>query len=222
MRFSFSLKNFQKTRPIRPLSYLSMAYLQTNRKTIRPICPVADRCPDRSTACITATSKGVGHMTSPGVHFAVLVVTKDKPTERVLARALRPFGPRTVRPKWNWYALGGRFSGVLHPLDVADTVTGGLEYPDDELSQATDPRHKTGSGIAALIRRNLECIELAPGVVVWDGRWHETKNFTWELGLGGRVRCHSGWVMLILQLQFSGAMKVSPSRTDGKRSSTSF
>jgi hypothetical protein len=91
-----------------------------------------------------------------------------------------------MRAKWNWYALGGKFSGMLEPLDIADTVTGGPEYPDDELSREPDPRYEPGSGVDALRRRNLECIELPPGVVVWDGRWHETKNFTWELGLGGR------------------------------------
>jgi hypothetical protein len=48
------------------------------------------------------------------MHFAVAVVTQEKPTESMLADALAPFGPAgAAEAKWDWYALGGRFSGHL-------------------------------------------------------------------------------------------------------------
>src|SRR5271165_1836070 len=44
------------------------------------------------------------------MHFALAVVTDDKPTESMLADALAPFGPARSEPKWDWIAhlrMGG-------------------------------------------------------------------------------------------------------------------
>jgi hypothetical protein len=88
-----------------------------------------------------------------------------------------------MRAKFKWHALGGKFSGILEPLDIVDTVTGGPECPDDELSQTSDRRRGPGPGVDALRRRNFDIIAwLPPGVVVWDGLWHEGgENLSFQL-----------------------------------------
>jgi hypothetical protein len=115
------------------------------------------------------------------MHFAVAVVTQDKPTDSVLADTLAPFGPLTAaEAKWDWYALGGRFSGHLFSRDFAETVTGGPEYPDDELSVTPYPLSNLGSGVDAVQCGSLEAITSLPIGVVINGFWHATDRFTWQ------------------------------------------
>jgi hypothetical protein len=44
------------------------------------------------------------------MHFITFVVTKEKPTEAVLAAAMAPFGPNVLGKdaKWDEWTLGGR------------------------------------------------------------------------------------------------------------------
>jgi hypothetical protein len=113
------------------------------------------------------------------MHFAVAVVTAEKPSESVLADALAPFGPAgAAEEKWGWYALGGRFSGHLFSRDMADTVTGGPEYPDDELSLIPYPICRSGADSVRC--GSLEAVLSLPVGVVVDGCWHATRIFTWK------------------------------------------
>jgi hypothetical protein len=120
------------------------------------------------------------------MHFAIAVVTNDKPTESMLADALAPFGPAGGEPKWDWFALGGRFSGHLFSTDMTDTITGGPEYPDDELSVTSFPVGELGYGVDAVQCGSLEAITSLPVGVVFDGCWHATRIFIWQ---GPEGRC---------------------------------
>jgi len=111
------------------------------------------------------------------MHFAVLVVTKDKPTEDVLAAALAPFKDS----KWDWWTLGGRYTGQLIPHDVADTVTGGHDLPEIEVmvdamfkkdGMVIQRPGSTGPGVDALQLGNFKQGQAGFAVVI-DGRWHE-------------------------------------------------
>lgn len=64
------------------------------------------------------------------MHFLAAIISDEKPTEALLDKWLRPFMP----DKLNYWALGGRYTGLLEPFDLADTVTGGPDCPDFELS----------------------------------------------------------------------------------------
>jgi hypothetical protein len=117
------------------------------------------------------------------MHFAVAIVTKEKPTEAILAETLAPFGPAAgIEAKWDWLALGGRFSGLLCPKQIADTVTGGVEYPDDELPLM--PIRRCGPGVDALQNGNLESFNwtVPPRVLVTDGQWLEAEPLTVDYG----------------------------------------
>jgi hypothetical protein len=56
----------------------------------------------------TAGQHEVGRLKRKGqkMHFAVAVVTQEKPTDRSLADVLAPFGPAEgAAGIWDWYAL---------------------------------------------------------------------------------------------------------------------
>jgi hypothetical protein len=57
------------------------------------------------------------------VHFILMVVTDEKPTNEVLSTALEPFGPEGAC-KWDDWVLGGRWSGRLFALHNQNTLTG--------------------------------------------------------------------------------------------------
>jgi hypothetical protein len=93
------------------------------------------------------------------MHFAVAVVTNERPTDAMLAAALGPFGPAAgAGAKWDWWALGGRYTGALcrfssrGPCPIQDTITNGVEFPDDELTSVPPPSLPTG-GVDALPNR---------------------------------------------------------------------
>jgi hypothetical protein len=48
------------------------------------------------------------------MHYSVLAITKEKPTEESLAELMEPFGDGQ---KWDWYQVGGRWTGVLGGYD---------------------------------------------------------------------------------------------------------
>jgi hypothetical protein len=123
------------------------------------------------------------------MHFCVLVVTKDKPTDDVLAKALAPFGRHALGndAKWDWYALGGRYSGHLIPLHFADTVTGRAHFPEHEISDdgiidtsaAKIAKYgSTAPGVDALQRRNARTNDIFMPVfaVLIDACWHEPND----------------------------------------------
>jgi hypothetical protein len=114
------------------------------------------------------------------MHFAGLVITKDKPTKDVLARALAPWGPQAGNnAKWDWHALGGRYRGMLNATCTSNFVTGDPEYPNDE--PGLQPRHDPRGGVDALQKRNQYSFSAyVPRVIVFDGRWHETPPFAWR------------------------------------------
>src|SRR5215469_11474256 len=66
------------------------------------------------------------------LHFVTFVVTDTKPTEEMLENMLRPFGPKGL-DRFDYWALGGRFSGQVIPHDLADTITGGPDVSSAEL-----------------------------------------------------------------------------------------
>ncbi len=111
------------------------------------------------------------------MHFAVLVVTKDKPTKDVLAGALAPWRPQAGdNARWDWHALGGRYRGMLNATYTTKFLVGEPEYPDDEpgLQLWHDPR----GGVDALRRRDWHSFAIyVPRVVVFHderaGCWWE-------------------------------------------------
>ena len=112
------------------------------------------------------------------MHFLALVISNEKPTEASLQESLSPFMPR----KLDHWALGGRYSGLLEPLDLADTVTGGADCPDFELALSLhlneggydmEMRGFRGSGVDALQAKNFKRSAATPCAVVKDGHWFE-------------------------------------------------
>jgi len=117
------------------------------------------------------------------VHFITFVVTEEKPTVEMVAKTLEPFRETQENPygHWDWFALGGRYTGLLIPHNIENTLTSGPALEPEEafmgrLSeetgvQFTRPQH-TGPGVDA-----LQCGNLAeyptPDAVVVAGEWHE-------------------------------------------------
>jgi hypothetical protein len=127
------------------------------------------------------------------MHFAAAVVTEEKPTETILAETLAPFGCAAgFEAKWDWYALGGRFSGRLDPHDISETITGGFEYPDDELPLL--PKQMTDSGVDALRIGNLKSFLwfLPPKALLVASQWHEIRTCTWDPGSPPFVAAYLG------------------------------
>jgi hypothetical protein len=118
------------------------------------------------------------------MHFSVLVICDQKPTEKVLGEILAPFIPE----KFDWWTLGGRYTGHLTPHDLDNTITGGdNDIPAGEVAmaqmvaKATDgmatferpsgiPR---GDGVDALQLTNLKKYGAPCVRVIKDGKFFE-------------------------------------------------
>jgi hypothetical protein len=134
------------------------------------------------------------------MHFITFVVTKEKPTEAVLAAAMAPFGPNVLGKdaKWDEWTLGGRYTGLLIPHSIENTVTGGPNVSDAELAIAamaesadtvvTQPG-RTGPGVDALQARNMKRFHnkdngAFPYAILLDGHWHSDE----VIGVEGMAR----------------------------------
>jgi hypothetical protein len=134
------------------------------------------------------------------MHFITYVVTDEKPTEDVLAAALEPFGPSWEGGigKWDWWKLGGRYTGLLIPDDPEnDSITGRyaitpiearMAEHDAEAGLQTKHHGRTGPGVDALrfcdIKESLAGI---PAAVVMGGQWYEVPTSP-ELMVRGLLR----------------------------------
>jgi hypothetical protein len=136
----------------------------------------------------------VGTTRSKSVHFAALIITDKKPTQDVLEKALVHFGPYHQR-HWLGWALGGRYTGNLIPIEPENTVTGARpELTDLEKRQAqyglppARGQERTGPGVDALQRKKLESVYkgFLPHAVVLQDQWHECEVF--GRGSGSRSR----------------------------------
>ena len=127
------------------------------------------------------------------MHFIVFVVTDEKPVEDVLAAALEPFRPSWEggAGKWDWWKLGGRYTGLLIPKDPKnDSITGGYAITPIEARMATrDTRHhgRTGPGVDALRFCDIKEQLSGPAAVVIGGQWHEAPTSP-ELMVLGTMR----------------------------------
>jgi hypothetical protein len=114
------------------------------------------------------------------MHFPAFVITPDKPTRESLEEAL---APTAHRREFDWWGLGGRFSGNIIPLDYADTViTGGDDIPDMELALMTMVEKtgdgvemkrsaRRGAGVDAARLDNIKGFDAGPIAVVVDKEW---------------------------------------------------
>jgi hypothetical protein len=119
------------------------------------------------------------------MHFITFVVTDAKPTEDVLAAALEPFRPSWEggNGKWDWWKLGGRYTGLLIPDDPEnDSITGGcaitpiearMAEHDAEAGLQTKHHGRTGPGVDALRFYDIkELLAGIPAAVVIGGQWY--------------------------------------------------
>ncbi len=115
------------------------------------------------------------------MHSITFVVTKDRPTEAVLAAALAPFGAQSDDPKWDRYLLGGRYTGNLIPHDADDTMMGAADPSEQrfftEISKSagltSNRPGRTGPGVDAAQVQNIRNLCVIPRTVVIDGYSHE-------------------------------------------------
>jgi hypothetical protein len=121
------------------------------------------------------------------MHFITYVVTEEKPTDAVLAKVMAPFMPNALGNdhKLDWYALGGRYTGLLIPHQMANTIKG---------SFIGDGPGSTGPGVDALQLSNLKHpyaeTSVCPAAVVLGGEWYGrdnndmkgTKHVLYEMG----------------------------------------
>lgn len=141
------------------------------------------------------------------MHFVVFVITKVRPTEKLLQETLAPFG-RGGEERWDAWALGGRYSGNLKPLSFDDTITGGDDIPLAELAMASmlppginmvRPGVR-GTGVDAAQIKNLAPDSLTgvgPLAILIDGRWHQCPIYPIEgtvERLGLRKRLEDEWL----------------------------
>jgi len=108
------------------------------------------------------------------MHFIAFVITQQKPTEEILPTALNPF----FNEHFDWFALGGRYTGMIEPFDHEDTVTGGMDMPAVEEwlhthSNGIIPQCR-GPGVDAAPLDNIKKLPTRPpAAVVVDGEWHQ-------------------------------------------------
>jgi hypothetical protein len=107
------------------------------------------------------------------MHFFAYVVTEEKPTDAVLAKVMAPFMPDALGNdhKLDWYALGGRYTGLLIPHQMANTIKG---------SFIGDGPGRTGPGVDALQHSNLKHpyteTRACAAAVVLGGEWYGRDN----------------------------------------------
>lgn len=144
-------------------------------------------------------------------HYSVLVVTNTKPAERDLAAILAPWNEEnpTKEAKWDWWMIGGRWSGKLDPtydpekdprnIEVCNLCLG-TGKRDDNLGQqarVADPsytcngcngegkRVKWPTSWADDIGNQCQVSNLPDGLefesfaVVKDGEWFERGEMGW-------------------------------------------
>jgi hypothetical protein len=133
------------------------------------------------------------------MHFIAFVVTDQKPTEDVLAAALEPFRPSWEggAGKWDWWKLGGRYTGLLIPKDPGnDSITGGYAIQPIEVRMAehnaeaglqTKHHGRTGPGVDALRFCDVKELLSGPAAVVIGGQWYEAPTAP-ELMARGMLR----------------------------------
>jgi hypothetical protein len=117
------------------------------------------------------------------MHSLMLVISDIKPTEILLDEWLKPFMPE----KFDWFTLGGRYTGLLIPFDLADTVTGGDDCSDIELFMDTVIKEASGGkvkmispgargpGVDALQVKNTKKVLLdgPPAIILKNGELFE-------------------------------------------------
>lgn len=135
------------------------------------------------------------------MHFAAYVITAERPTPEVLEAALAPFREQ----KFDWYALGGRYSGNIIPIEGADTLTGSDEPHPFELKMQellVEMREESGGdlkfvrdgvshgpGVDACQIQNIESLRGrggAPLAVIVGGEWHQCPVYPIEASLRAR------------------------------------
>jgi hypothetical protein len=113
------------------------------------------------------------------MHRATMVVTEERPVEPVLSAALIPFHDI----KFDWCALGGRYSGGLIAFEGAETLTRAEMAPVEDLllKMAEEigvelhiPR-ASGPGVDAVRKKDFRgwYIQELPRALVLRRKWHE-------------------------------------------------
>jgi hypothetical protein len=114
------------------------------------------------------------------MHCATMVVTGDRPIEAILTAALIPF----YDIKFDWCALGGRYSGLLIAAEGAETLTGdGQMTPAEVLLLKTTEEigvelHRAGAsgpGVDAVRRKDFRGFHIKDltKALVLRGKWHQ-------------------------------------------------
>lgn len=144
-------------------------------------------------------------------HFSLLVITKQQPNENDLQRLLAPFYEESGNDdsKWDWFQIGGRWTGALEPsyepakdprnIESCD-LCAGTGKRSDELglkTRAVDPSYTCNGcdGKGARIKwptqwacdvgtqvqvKNLNpSAELAFFAYLRDGQWVEKGDMGW-------------------------------------------
>lgn len=84
------------------------------------------------------------------MHIAVLVVLGEKfpkvddaierrkVAEKWVDAAMRPFGPCVENPRWDWYQIGGRWTGALIGFDAKNAAENVGKWPTEWAPHAGD------------------------------------------------------------------------------------
>jgi hypothetical protein len=138
------------------------------------------------------------------MHFIALVVTTDKPTEEVLDATLSPFSDDAANKAaendaaskgievidldyhpfghFDYYQLGGRYIGLLNPVDGAETIKGSDDpHPVEAQLMAmlggkiVKPGYRGGTGVDALRIKDAQIplMPAPPSAMVINGQWHQ-------------------------------------------------
>jgi hypothetical protein len=114
------------------------------------------------------------------MHCATMVVTDERPSEAVLSAVLVPF----YQIKFDWCALGGRYTGLLIAAEGAETLTGGRQMTPaeewhskmaDEIGAKFHMPAASGTGVDAVRKKYFRgCyIQDLPRALILRGEWHE-------------------------------------------------
>ena len=106
----------------------------------------------------------------------------------MLESLLQPFrgeveGEVEEGARFDWWALGGRYSGQVIPYDLTDTMTGGPGVSDDELAilgeladcwgiDVRPPVSTPGAGVDVARFDNIKTLEIVPDAILINGEWH--------------------------------------------------
>jgi hypothetical protein len=81
------------------------------------------------------------------MHFSLLVVSDQRPTDETLAKMMAPFNEEVggENSQWDWYQIGGRWTGALDGYNPDEdpanievcSICGGTGKRNDELGQRT-------------------------------------------------------------------------------------